>query len=163
MADILQAVSHADIGLVNPGSMRADLNAGDITVEAIKNVYPFVDPFHVVEISGQSLLELIEYSCQLTYGLAQFSGVKLKYNSKRPVGKRVIDIHVNGKPLELSANYTIACSAFMANGGDGFTMLKNGKLVKISDLKMIDHMLQYIRSKQKLNVPALGRQIDAME
>ncbi|MCA9733415.1 MAG: bifunctional metallophosphatase/5'-nucleotidase [Deferribacteres bacterium] len=160
MADILKSVSKADIGLVNPGSMRADLNAGEITVEEIKNIYPFVDPFHVVEINGRSLLDLVEYSCQLTYGLAQFSGVKLTYDSQHPAGKRVIEVQVNGKPLELNANYTIACSAFLANGGDGFSMLKQGKKIRISDLKMIDHMLQFIRSTKQFTCPNLGRQID---
>ena len=47
MADMMRKVSKADIGLVNSGSIRADLNKGDITSEELSNIYPFLDTYHI--------------------------------------------------------------------------------------------------------------------
>ncbi len=161
MADMLQEESKADIGIVNAGSIRADLNAGDITVEEMINIYPFQGKFHVVEITGQSLLKLLEYSYGLTYGVVQLSsGVKTRYDSKKPKGHRLIDVKINDVPLDMSKNYTIASSAFLANGGDGFEMLKKGKLLLKSKNRMIDGFIAYIKREKHLTVPKLGRQLD---
>ena len=160
LSDILKEYSKADIAMMNSGSIRADLNKGNITVENIINIYPFIGKFHVVEIDGQSLKDLLEYSCQLTYGLVQFSGVTIKYDSKRPKGNRLIEVKINNKSLDLLKKYSIASSAFVAYGGDGFEMLQNGKLIKQSDEKMVDYFIDYFRGKQDLYIPPLGRQID---
>ena len=160
LADILREYSQADIAMVNPGSIRADLNKGKVTVENVINIYPFIGKFHVVEIDGKSLMELLEYSCQLNYGLAQFAGVNLKYNSELPAGHRLLEVKINNEPLDLLKKYTIASSAFVSNGGDGFTMIKNGKLIRKSDKRMIDYFIDYFRLQEKLAIPSLGRQID---
>ncbi len=160
LADILKDASKADIGIMNSGSIRADLNAGNITMEEVINIYPFVGKLHVVEIDGTSLKKLLEYSCELRYGLVQMSGVTIKYDSKRLVGQRLIEVKINGSPLNESKKYTIASSAFMASGGDGFEMLEKGKLVTKSEMKIVDYIVEYIKHKKHLTAPSLGRQVD---
>lgn len=160
LADMLKESSKADIGIINSGSIRADLNEGGVTIEELINIYPFVDKFHVVEINGKSLKELLEYSYQLSYGFVQLSGLTIKYNSKSPEGHRLIDAKINGKPIDESKKYTIASSSFLANGGDGFEMLEKGRLISISEANMIDYFIDYIGSKKHLKIPLLGRQID---
>lgn len=159
-SDMLKEIAEADIGLVNAGSLRADLNAGKITCEELINIYPFPDGFHVVEIDGSALKELLEYSYQLTYGFGQIAGLTSTYDSTKPAGSRLIEAQVNGEPIEDAKQYTVACSAFLANGGDGFHMLKNGKLMAKSEGELIDAYLDYIRQAEQLTIPALGRQID---
>jgi len=160
LADMLKEFSNADIGIINSGSIRADLNKGDITLEELINIYPFVDKFHVVEINGKSLKKLLEYSYQLTYGFVQLSGVTITYNSQNLEGHRLINATINGKPINESKKYTVASSSFLANGGDGFEMLEKGRLISISEANLIDYYIDYIRSKKHLEIPPLGRQID---
>lgn len=160
LSDILKESSQADIAIMNSGSIRADLNTGDITREDVINIYPFIGKFYVIEINGQALKELLEYSYQLTYGLVQVSGLTSKYNSKLAEGNRLIDVKIDGKALDLSKKYTIASSAFLGNGGDGFEMLKNGKLISKSEKKLMMYFIDYIELKKHLSIPQLGRQID---
>ena len=160
LTDMLKESSKADIAIMNSGSIRADLNAGDITVEEVINIYPFVDKFHIVEISGQSLMELLEYSYQLTYGFVQLSGATIKYDSNKPEGHRLIDVKINGRTLDKSKKYSIASSSFLANGGDGFEMLEKGKLILKSEANMIDIFINYIRDKEHLHIPKSVRQVD---
>ena len=159
-ADVLKAVSDTDIAVVNSGSLRADLNPGDVTIEDITNVYPFIDRFHVVEIDGEGVRKLLEHSYRLAYGYAQMSGVEATYDSRRPVGSRLIEARIGGEPLEADATYTVVSSSFLANGGDDYTMLRDGRVVKKSPGRMIDAYIAYFREHGTLKVPPISRQID---
>ena len=158
IADVTRAGAKADIGMVNPGSIRADLDVGPITVEEIINIYPFIDELVTVEINGVALIELLEYSASLTYGLVQFSGLELVFDFKQPIGQRLVQAKVNGKPIEEDKSYTVSCSAFVASGGDGFSMLKKGKVLARSKQKLSDFLLEYIYIKQEIVLPKVGRQ-----
>ena len=159
-ADILKVASNADIAMINSGSLRADLNPGEVTAEEVFNVYPFIDTYHVVEIDGEAVRELLEYGYALHYGFAQMAGVEATYDSRRPVGERLIEARVNGEPLDPSARYTVAASAFLANGGDGYAMLAAGKVVRRSEKRMAQSFVDYFRAHHELGVPAVGRQKD---
>ena len=155
IADVIKKDAKADIGMVNPGSIRADLDVGDITVEEIVNIYPFIDELITVEIDGNALSELLEYSASLTYGLVQFSGLDLQYDFQKPIGQRIQKAKVNGKKIKAKRRYTVACSAFVAGGGDGFSMLKNGKVLAKSDKKFIDFLLNYIEEEKAILLPSV--------
>lgn len=150
IADIVKNAAKADIGMVNPGSIRADLDVGEITVEEIVNIYPFIDELVTVEIDGKALKELLEYSASLTYGLVQFSGMDIQYDFKQAIGKRILKARVNGKKIKDKRGYSIACSAYVAGGGDGFSMLKNGKVLVRSEQKFIDFLLNYIEGQKEI-------------
>ena len=153
IADIVKKGAKADIGMVNPGSIRADLDVGDITVEEIVNIYPFIDELITVEIDGEALKELLEYSASLTYGLVQFSGLTIDYDFQQPIGQRIQKARINGKKIKANRRYTVACSAFVAGGGDGFSMLKNGTILAKSEQKFIDFLLKYIEGQKEILLP----------
>ncbi len=160
LTDILKECSGADIAIMNSGSLRADLNPGEITIEELINVYPFIGKFHVVEISGEGVRELLEHSYGLAYGYCQMSGVEAVYNSENPKGERLIEASINGKPIMEDKKYTVTSSAFLAHGGDRYKMLADGRTVKKSDKRMIDYFIEYFRKNKKLTVPDVGRQVD---
>jgi len=58
-------------------------------------VFILADDLAVVEISGKELKELLNYSLQLTYGFAQFSGLTMEYDSSLPNGQRLLKAKVN--------------------------------------------------------------------
>ena len=159
MADAIREGAKSDIGMINPGSIRADLDIGEITVEEIINIYPFIDETVTVEIDGKALLELLEYSASLTYGLVQFSGLAIEYDFQKAVGSRLVTATLDGKAIIETQTYSVACSAFVAGGGDGFRMLKEGKVLARSKIKQIDYLLDYIKSRKDIYLPDVGRQI----
>ena len=160
MADILRNASGADIAVINSGSLRADFNPGEVTVEDVLNVYPFIDKFHVVEIDGEAVRELLEYGYALHYGFAQMAGVEATYDSRRPAGDRLIEARVGGQPLDPAKRYTVASSAFLANGGDGYAMLAAGEVVRRSEGRMAQAFLDHFRATGRVVVPEVGRQQD---
>ena len=65
-----------------------------------------------------------------------------------------------GEPLDPARSYTVASSAFLANGGDGYSMLGAGRVVRRSPERMADSFLEFFRSRDEVAVPAVGRQRD---
>jgi 2',3'-cyclic-nucleotide 2'-phosphodiesterase/3'-nucleotidase/5'-nucleotidase len=58
----------------------------------------------------------------------QISGLKYTWTSKLPIGNRVLDIYLpDGTEIDPKGEYTVTVNNFMADGGDGFTILKEGK------------------------------------
>lgn len=155
IADIVKKGANADIGMVNPGSIRADLDIGAITVEEIVNIYPFVDELITVEIDGKAVKELLEYSASLTYGLVQFSGIEIQYDFAQPIGQRIQKARINGEKIKDKQQYTVACSAFIAGGGDGFSMIKSGKVIAKSEQKFVGFLLDYIERKKEILLPKI--------
>ena len=73
---------------------------------------------------------------------------------------RLIEARVDGEPLDPAKLYTVASSAFLANGGDGYAMLAAGRPVRESEHRMSHYFLKHFRATGDLQVPGLGRQRD---
>ncbi len=60
VADAYRVVMGADIGMVNGGGIRADIQAGEITYEDIINVHPYGNEMCLAEATGQEILDALE-------------------------------------------------------------------------------------------------------
>ena len=156
IADSYRRAAKADIGFVNGGSIRADLtyNPGVLTKRAVLSMLPFNNAVVKIEISGKTLRDVIEHGVARSAEdnepgrFPQVSGMKFKFDAKRPAGNRVIEIMVGGAPLDESRTYTLATSDFLVSrGGDGYTMFKNAKvLIKAEDAERDSELFEkYIR------------------
>ena len=138
IADAFRKSANADIGFLNGGSIRADLtyNPGTLTKRDILSILPFNNPVIKIEISGKILREALEHGVARSAEDAepgrfpQVSGLTFKYDTSRPAGSRIVEAKIAGEPLKDGKNYTLATTAFVAlNGGDGYEMFKNGKVL----------------------------------
>jgi 5'-nucleotidase len=89
----------------------------------------------------------------------QISGITYSWNPAAPAGSRVdpASVAVNGAPLNLAATYTVTVNSFLADGGDNFTMLKNGtdRVVGPVDLQAL---IDYVKAMpQPFNQTIVGR------
>lgn len=140
IADSYRNAVSADIGFVNGGSIRADLtyNPGPLTMRDVLSILPFNNPIVKVEVTGELLKQFLEHSVARSGPgednepgrFPQVSGLRFEYDPRKPAGSRITSVSVAGNPLSDTAVYTLATSDFLVSrGGDGFTMLKNGKLL----------------------------------
>ncbi len=140
VADAYRNAASADVALVNGGSIRADLtyNPGTLTKRDVLSILPFNNPIVKIEITGKTLRETLEHGVARS-GMnedgepgrfPQVSGMSFKFDTTKPVGSRVSEISVGGKPLDESKIYTLATSDFLVTrGGDGYTMFKDAKVL----------------------------------
>ena len=60
----------------------------------------------------------------------QVSGVQFTFDASRKAGERIVEVKVNGLPLDDTKKYTLTTTTFVAlDGGDGYTMLKGAKVI----------------------------------
>ena len=58
-------------------------------------------------------------------GFPQVSGIQFSFDATRKPGNRLVDVKVNGHPLDDAKKYTLTTTTFVAiDGGDGYAMFK---------------------------------------
>lgn len=140
IADSYRKAAQADIGLLNGGSIRADLTyaPGVLTKRDVLSILPFNNPVVKVEITGKLLKEILEHGVARSAAgedkepgrFPQISGVSFKFDTTKAAGSRVTEILVGGKPVDENKTYTLATSDFLVSkGGDGYTMFAKGKVL----------------------------------
>ena len=132
VADSIRNAMKADIAFINSGGIRGNTQypAGTVlTREHIQSELPFNNTVQLFEITGAQIQGALEHGLSClddTDGcFLQVSNIQMDYNSKAPVGERVVSVTIGGVPLVPSQTYTAATLNFLASGGDGFKMLQN--------------------------------------
>ena len=124
LADILRRTAGADAAIINGGGIRASIHRGDITLKDIYVVLPFNNYLVAIKLTGKQIKEALEHGVSgVQEGAGRFpqvSGLSFTYNPRAPVGSRVKDILIGGRPLDPQKEYTVATNDFMAAGGDGY-------------------------------------------
>lgn len=125
----------ADLALMNPGGVRADLLSDDgiITYKEAANVVPFANDLVVATLTGEVLRQVLEQQWQtnadgsvparayLQLGLS--NDVTYTYDDTRPAGSRITGITLRGEPLAPGRTVNVAMSSFLAGGGDNLRAL----------------------------------------
>lgn len=147
VTDAFRTATGSDVALMNGGSIRADeiIKAGPITNRDVLSILPFKNRVVKIEISGATLKEALEHGVARSAEDAepgrfpQVSGIKFSFDASRPPGARIVNVTVNGKPLNTNATYTLATTDFLAvDGGDGYAMLKTARFLIPKEQAKID-------------------------
>lgn len=156
-ADLLRKASGSDFGFQNPGGLRIDIAAGkDLTVGDIYSFMPFDNYVTTVQMTGAQVKKVLEHGATLFKGMVQVSGLKFTYDPSLPEGQRVITMILpNGAPIDLEKTYLVATNDFMATGGDGFAMFKEGKNMVNTYVTVRDEILKHVKAET-----AAGRAIN---
>ncbi|WP_296506587.1 bifunctional UDP-sugar hydrolase/5'-nucleotidase UshA [Rhodoferax sp.] len=113
--------TRADFAVVNAGSVRDSLPAGDITYKDILKVHPFGNTVVTVDLNGAQVMDYLNALAQMTAGsgaFPQFAGIKLVITAGAVTSARL-----KNEPLEAAKTYRMAVNKFQAIGGDGYPQL----------------------------------------
>jgi 2',3'-cyclic-nucleotide 2'-phosphodiesterase (5'-nucleotidase family) len=155
----------ADIGFANGGGIRTDIPEGDLTYEQLLNVYPFNNEICVLEITGQQIIDALEWGVRSepdeNGGFLQVSGLTYEIDVNVPTpcktnksgafsgieGKRrVRNVKVGDAPIDPDAYYKVAGNTYMMQeGGEGFTMFKDPKTIINNGKLDSEVIIEYIR------------------
>ncbi len=140
-----------DIAFFNSGGLRlAEIPQGNIKVTTIYELMPFDNEIIVMNIDGQLLNKILEYSAKR--GGDPISGVRYIIRNNQPTS-----ITVNNVPLDLNKIYVYATNDYLANGGDNMNFLKDLPQQKMN-MKLRDLLFEYFRTHtQPLNKSTDGR------
>ena len=182
----------ADFALINPGGVRAGfLKAGPVTYDNLFSVAPFGNNLFYIDLTGEQIIRLLEQQWEkpncdnkpMVINNINMCGRLLQPSSTltytwdvtRGPGKEsgkgdlvIIDsvrVGPNQEPLDLKKKYRVVSDSFLAEeGGDHFTVFKNGS--GLQDMGIVDieafvaYMNQYSKDhpmpKPKKRVTCIG-------
>ena len=155
ISDALRYVLGADIAYFNAGAIRSDIKAGEITYNDLLNVLPFNNTGVVVKVSGQTIVEMLEFAVskwpEESANYPHVSGIRFAVNVLGEPLKKVYDVMVVNpetgeyEALELDKMYTLASSSFiLLEGGDGMTMFEGAEIVSNTGILDIEVLEKYI-------------------
>ncbi len=145
IAYLMMKNTASEAAMINAGAIRGSIPPGDITREKVDTALPFYNTVVRMKLDGQELENAIKRSRQLepnSGGKLQSYGIKVVDTSSGP-----IVAEVGGKPFDVHGKYTVAVSDFLAQGGDGYSILmENKKEALDSRLVINDLVVEFVRS-----------------
>jgi 2',3'-cyclic-nucleotide 2'-phosphodiesterase (5'-nucleotidase family) len=164
IADAYRDYYQTDIAVANGGGIRASATKGNFTLKDAKSILPFGNKIVVAEVTGNMVAAALETSVsavdKLAGGFLQVSsGTSYTYNTAKPVGQRIEQVTINGKPLDKQQNYKLALSNYMYTGGDKYTMFGNAKTEVGANeaLTDVELLVAYAKKIGTIRVNAEGR------
>ena len=123
----------SDCAILNSGTLRADkiYEAGPLTYGDINDINPYQKTVTKLIVKGDQLQEALEQGISqypaLEGRFPQVSRIEFEFDpSKEPMSRIVPgSLKILGKPINLDFHYTVAVPTYLANGKDGYTVLKN--------------------------------------
>lgn len=154
MADCMQQMAAqkygrpVDVGFMNNGGIRSELQKGNITLGNIYELMPFDNLVVIQEIKGTVLEQFIQH-------IAADRGWPISKGSSYVIRSgKAEQIIINGKPLNREASYIVANSDYIAAGGSNAAMLKSIP-VENKGYLLRDALVEYIESMTRQ-----GRSVD---
>ena len=125
----------AQLALTNPGGMREDLDfgtSGQVTYRQAYGVQPFGNSLEVLSVTGAVLKDALEQQFQIDLDgtateriLSPSAGFTYAMDRRAAPGSRISEMRLNGQDIAPDGVYSVVVNKFLAEGGDGFTALKN--------------------------------------
>ncbi|GIE37736.1 multifunctional nuclease/2',3'-cyclic-nucleotide 2'-phosphodiesterase/5'-nucleotidase/3'-nucleotidase [Actinoplanes lobatus] len=127
----------AQIALMNPGGLRADLlygTDGTITYSQAFAVQPFANDVVTQTLTGAQIKQVLEEQWQPAGAsrpvlhLGSSKGLTYSYDVNQARGSKIIasTLKLNGVTLDPNGTYRVTSNSFLASGGDNFTTLGKG-------------------------------------
>ena len=164
----LDQSGEADIAFVNGGGIRVTIKQGDITMNDILKVHPFGNSLTVIEVTGQQVLDALEWSVHAEPGefggFNQVAGLTFEFDPNIPspctsddngfftgipegAERRVRNVLVAGEPIDPNATYKLVSHDYqLLNNGDGYTMYDGAKVlqesVKLDNQVLLDYIME---------------------
>lgn len=135
--DAYREAAGADIALMNGGAIRPNqtFGPGVLSRRDIVTILPYENPVVKVEVAGSVVRLALEHGVSHVQGQKEcnefphVSGLRFRYDPRRPAGSRVVEVTVGGSPLQDGKLYTLALNSYLLGGGDGYKMFKGARLL----------------------------------
>ncbi|XP_309695.3 apyrase [Anopheles gambiae] len=146
------------VAFVQAGNFRNPIEKGDITNGLAIEAAPYGSSVDMIKLSGVDLWSAIDHSFTLDdefrYNTAQVSGMTVVADLSKKPYERVQSIDIvgaNGAKTALKKDqiYYVVVPSYLADGKDGFAMLKKGTNRVTGPLDS-DVLIEYVRKRQTI-------------
>ncbi|KAL3442758.1 Metallo-dependent phosphatase-like protein [Aspergillus insuetus] len=145
------------LALINAGGVRAEINEGEITRGEVLTAFPFGNAIVELVFSGEDLRKILEGAVsyhnqfndeEISSWFQVSRGVRIEFNPDNDAGSRLVNVTLNGEPIDDERDYRVVTLDFLAGGGDNI-------FVATSDFITLDTqdevLTQYIEARTPLS------------
>ncbi|MCU0648101.1 MAG: 5'-nucleotidase C-terminal domain-containing protein [Gemmatimonadaceae bacterium] len=153
--EVMRRKAGADLAAGAAFDLSARLDSGPITVAQLARLYPYDNTLRAVRISGAQLRAFLEQSARYFgqvddagrmlagqvpldpkipgFNFDLVAGADYVIDLRRPVGARITELTVRGRPVTATDTFTMALSNYRQTGGGGFAMLEGAPVTYSSE------------------------------
>jgi 2',3'-cyclic-nucleotide 2'-phosphodiesterase/3'-nucleotidase len=165
--DLIQRVQleagHADVSMAASFNPQARIPKGPITVREMAGLYTYENTLVVLEVTGAQLKAALEHSARYfreyvpgktpaelvddrvpAYNFDIAEGVTYELDITKPFGQRIQHLSLAGQPLDPNRKLRLATNNYRANGGGGYTMYKDARVLYRSSELTRDLIIDWI-------------------
>jgi 5'-nucleotidase len=122
---------NADVAFMNPGGIRADILAGDVTYAEAFTTQPFGNSLVTMTLTGAQIRALLtqQWVGQSRPTILQVSdGFTYTWDASEADADKVVasSIKIDGVLVDPGTDYRVTVNSFLASGGDNFSVLVDG-------------------------------------
>ena len=170
IADAQLAATSAEAGgaavmaFTNPGGVRTDMpkrKDGAVTYADLFASQPFRNQLVTLTLTGMQIKNMLEQQWldpKRPRILQVSKGFNYAWDGARPYGERVIAdrMLLNGRRIDPAMSYRVTVNNYLAVGGDGFTVLKEGTEQRFG-IYDVDALYAYFRANSPIAPVATDR------
>ncbi|MES2514658.1 MAG: 5'-nucleotidase [Bacteroidota bacterium] len=133
-----------DVAIFNKGGLRNSLPKGNITIGNIFELMPFDNEVVLLKLSGLQFKDMC-------YKIVEKGGIPVGGMRMTMKGTTPVDITVNGKPFDITKDYWVVTSDYLANGGDSYSFFKDAKERRLMNALLRNVVINYCEDITKLD------------
>ena len=154
----------AVIAFTNPGGVRTDIlrkDEGAVTYADVFASQPFRNQLVTLTLTGTQIKNMLEQQWldpKRPRVLQVSRGFSYAWDNAKPYGERIIAdrMSLDGRRIDPTASYRVTVNNFLADGGDGFTVLTEG-LAPQSGIYDVDALYVYFQANSPVSPGQPGR------
>ena len=155
----------AVIAFSNPGGIRTDIakmQDGTVSYADVFASQPFRNQLVTLTLTGMQIKDMLEqqwFDPKRPRILQVSNGFNYVWDGAKPYGDRVVAdrMSLNGQPIDATTSYRVTVNDYLAVGGDGFTVLKQGTAQRVG-VYDVDALYGYFRANSPI-APVTDRRI----
>jgi 5'-nucleotidase len=154
----------AVIAFTNPGGIRTDIpriEDGAVTYAGLFASQPFRNQLVTLTLTGTQIKNMLEQQWldpKRPRILQVSKGFLYAWDAAKPDGERVMAdrMALNGQRIDPAASYRVTVNNYLAVGGDGFTVLKEGTAPRFG-VYDVDALYAYFKANSPISPVAADR------
>jgi len=173
---VQRTVSGADLSLTSLFNNEAPGFYETITRRDILATYVYPNTLTVLELTGEDIRQALEHTATYFtwtddilavdpsflkpkpahYNYDMWDGIDYTLDITKPVGQRVVHLHYQGQPLDLTKTFSVVMNHYRAGGGGGYTMFQDKPVLKEIQRDMTELIAEYIETHPEFHVTPRG-------
>ncbi|MCM4172932.1 hypothetical protein DHD32_15695 [Arenibacter sp. TNZ] len=135
-----------DLVLLNFGSIRSVISAGNITERTAYEVMPFENSVVIAELDGKAIRAMVSFLIKSTVA-HPIAGIQIITDKN----KSLQAVNIQGEPFDENRTYFVATSDYLVTGGDSMDFLKDYISLTDSDYLIRNTMIDYFKKMDTIN------------